>query len=142
MARLEKSYPSVKTSESQFLTDLRELLETQELDPTEQHRFMIVVSEAFTNALIHGNRWDPDKRVSVILDVNSDRLLADIIDQGEGSPDRIDSRPPPSLTSEGGRGIDLIKHFATDVRIERSGDEGLRVSITLDRVDSTNNQRV
>jgi len=138
MARLEKSYSSTRSSESEFLTDMRNLLADQHLDSTEHHRFMLVVSEAFTNALIHGNRWDSTKYVRVTLDVNSKRLLADIIDEGDGSPDRIDSRPSPSVTSEGGRGVDLMKHFASRVQIERLDDRGLRVSITLDRTETTN----
>ncbi|MFH1687327.1 MAG: ATP-binding protein [bacterium] len=142
MAIFEKTYASAISAESELMADLRCLLADHEVEAWLQHRFVLIVSEAFTNAVVHGNRGNPEKHIIVAVGINADRLTADIIDQGDGSPDRIEARPSTSSTAEGGRGIDLIKHFASRVKIDRPGDKGMRVSITLDRAKSKNQQRV
>ena len=44
------------------------------------------VSEACLNAIEHGNQLDADARVVVRLQVDADRLLVDVVDQGRGGP--------------------------------------------------------
>jgi serine/threonine-protein kinase RsbW len=44
------------------------------------------VSEACLNAIEHGNQLDADARVVIRLQVEDDRLLVDVYDQGRGGP--------------------------------------------------------
>lgn len=44
------------------------------------------VSEACLNAIEHGNQLDADARVVIRLQVDEDRLLVDVYDQGRGGP--------------------------------------------------------
>jgi serine/threonine-protein kinase RsbW len=44
------------------------------------------VSEACLNAIEHGNQLEADARVVIRLQVEDDRLLVDVYDQGRGGP--------------------------------------------------------
>jgi anti-sigma regulatory factor (Ser/Thr protein kinase) len=91
------------------------------------------VSEAFTNALVHGNKKDSSKTIKIILKLNQHEILADIIDEGQGGLGRVHSRNPIGLLDETGRGIDLIKHFATVAKFKEDETGGLVVTIKLER---------
>lgn len=90
-------------------------------------------SEAFTNALVHGNDSNPSKQVTIRLAVNENHLSADIIDEGAGGLARLRSRRPRGLLAEGGRGIDLIERFVDSVEYAEEPHGGLRVSLTMAR---------
>lgn len=129
MARYEFSYPSMTESEEQMLDDLGRALESAAISPQVQRGFILAVCEAFTNALLHGNGSNPDKIVSVGLEVNENGVTADITDEGKGGLERIRRRSQRGLLAEGGRGIDLIRHFADAVSFTETEKGGLTVTI-------------
>jgi len=93
----------------------------------------LAVSEAFTNAAIHGNRERSDKNVQVILRVMENEIVADIIDHGKGGVELIKAREPSTAMDEGGRGVDLIRHYADSSCFTETEDGGLKVSIVFNR---------
>ena len=133
MPSLEYNYPSLIESEEKMLDDVIEFLAVHEIDRDLQDRFLLAVSEAFTNALIHGNKYNPRKLIKVTLTVNEDFINADIADEGRGGVESIKGRRPSSSFSEGGRGVDLIEHCAHDVKFSETENGGLRVSLRFDR---------
>ncbi len=133
MAAYELTYPSILESEELMLDKLQALLEEHGVCDRERRDFMLAVSEAFTNALLHGNHCRPNKKIKVLIDINREVLCADVIDQGRGGADRVRKKPPSSLLSEGGRGIDLMCAYATDVRFVEDDKGDLTVSIRLER---------
>jgi anti-sigma regulatory factor (Ser/Thr protein kinase) len=126
-------YPSVSEAEETFYEDLRKALTASKIDPAISRRFMLALSEAFTNALVHGNQRDPNKLITVRLQVMEDELRADIIDQGNGGLARIARRPEPTDMSEGGRGVDLIRHFSPGAEFSEDEAGGLKVTIRMAR---------
>lgn len=100
-------------------------------DRTRLHRISIVLSEAITNACIHGNRLDREKSVTLTIRINESSLIADIIDQGTGGLQRIQNRLPSEQLAESGRGIDLIRHYAENAVFTAEENGGLRVSIAF-----------
>ncbi len=82
--------------------------------------------EALANAIIHGCKNDPTKKVQccVACDDSSGMLIV-VRDPGEGFDSA--SLPNPTLGqniySEQGRGIFLINQFMDEVRYERRGTE-------------------
>ena len=56
------------------------------------------------------------------------RLLP-IVDQGMGGLKRIESRRPSRELDEGGRGVDLIRHYADSCQFKETDDGGLQVTI-------------
>lgn len=95
--------------------------------------FLLAVSEAFNNAMVHGNGSDPSKQVTVRLDVKETAITADILDEGQGGLARLRARKPRGLLAEGGRGIDLIGHFADSVEYSQQDNGGLKVTIRIAR---------
>ncbi len=82
--------------------------------------------EALANAIVHGNRQDPRKKVRVCCACQADGgILIIVKDEGQGfDPARL---PSPlvgeSIYSEHGRGIYLINLLMDEVRFERGGTE-------------------
>ena len=124
-------YPSSPESSEQMLDDLNDLLDIREISPQEKYSFLLAISEAFTNAIIHGNRCNPEKSVKLTVSVNENELSADIEDEGQGGLKKINKRQPSEPFDESGRGIDLIEHYATAVGYSESSAGGLKVSIKV-----------
>ena len=61
MSKYEFSYSSVTSSEDHMLDDLEMILAENSVEIAAVRRFMLIVSEAFNNAMIHGNGMDPKK---------------------------------------------------------------------------------
>jgi serine/threonine-protein kinase RsbW len=82
------------------------------------HRIAMSVREAAVNAVLHGNAYDPKKKVSVSYETNGDKLVIRIADQGKGlNPESVpDPLAPENLLKQSGRGIFLIRAFMDEVR--------------------------
>jgi serine/threonine-protein kinase RsbW len=86
---------------------------------------MTCLNEAANNAIIHGNKLDPDKKVIVNADVNSKRAVWTITDEGEG----FDYNHLPDPTAEEnlekltGRGVFILKHLADQCIFNSRGNE-------------------
>ncbi len=139
MAVYQLSYPSIVASEEDMLEAVKKMLNDNGVTGAESHSFLLAVSEAFTNALIHGNKYDSDKTIEMTIEINSRCLSADIIDQGDGPIAGIRARTMPDTDSEGGRGIALIKHYASSLELVPMPGGGLKVSISLIRKEQSCN---
>lgn len=137
MATYEFHYASCLESEGRMLDQLEHALAREHVTPETWRPFMLAVSEAFTNALVHGNQSDPSKQVTIRLTVNENMLAADIIDEGTGGLARLKGRKPRGLLAEGGRGIDLIERFVDTVEYVEEPHGGLRVSLSMTRKKQT-----
>jgi serine/threonine-protein kinase RsbW len=126
------TYASVFASTETFLDDLSAFLSEQKLSQRERHHIMMAASEAFTNAVVHGNQCDPAKTVTVYVDINQGLLSADIVDQGHRGLDSVQARSAPDRLSESGRGIDLMRHYADHLEFSTAESGGLMVSIHFD----------
>ena len=101
--------------------------------PDERRHFFLVVSEAVTNAFLHGNKQNSSKMIDVIIWINNKRLRADIIDQGQGGLIKVDDKKDATSHSESGRGVDLMKHFCREARFEETSTGGLKVTLVVER---------
>lgn len=129
MTSYEFSYPSKLRSESRMLSDMLVMLGEHCIGDVVKRKFLVSISEAFTNALLHGNKLNPEKEVKIRIRVNKTEIAADIIDQGRGGLERIKKRQPTTALDEGGRGLDIISHYADEVRMEETPDGGLTILI-------------
>lgn len=82
----------------------------------------MAVREAAVNAVLHGNAYDPEKKVALEFERTSHDLVITIRDQGKGlDPASIpDPLAPDNLLKTSGRGIFLIRSFMDDVEIHPS----------------------
>ncbi len=84
---------------------------------------MIAVIESVNNAIIHGNKTDKTKNVSLSTSLLEEQIIFIISDEGEGfdHQDLPDPTAPENIEKVGGRGIFLIKHLADEVHFENNG---------------------
>ncbi|MHB1700749.1 MAG: ATP-binding protein [Acidobacteriaceae bacterium] len=82
---------------------------------------VMAVREAAVNAVLHGNSYDPVKKISASFETSGDALVIRIIDQGQGlDPDAIpDPLAPENILRGSGRGIFLIKAFMDEVHFRQ-----------------------
>ncbi len=99
-----------------------EVLGIQEgLGPDAAHFFSLALREALVNAIRHGNRGDPSRRVRVSFLCFSVRgkgkLVFTVGDEGSGfDPAKVpDPREPENLDRGGGRGVFYMHQFADRV---------------------------
>lgn len=132
------TYQTGPEAEGLMYDDVKAFLGHTGCDKRRGYYILLVVSEAFTNALVHGNQWDPQKSVEVRLGINNGVLTADILDEGKGDIERVNDRKPPELLAEGGRGVDLMEAYAENVTIRRRDDTGgLQVSMQFTLYDGS-----
>ena len=81
----------------------------------------MAVREAMINAVLHGNAYDPNKRVNLSLEQNDRELVVTISDEGRGlEPDEIpDPLAAENLMKQSGRGIFIIRAFMDEVRFRK-----------------------
>jgi serine/threonine-protein kinase RsbW len=82
----------------------------------------MAVREAAVNAVLHGNAYDPGKKVTLEFERTGRDLVITISDQGKGlDPAKIpDPLAPENLMKTSGRGIFLIRSFMDEVQIHPS----------------------
>jgi serine/threonine-protein kinase RsbW len=87
------------------------------LDEDGVHDLSVSVRECVVNALKHGNKLDPAKRVSVAFGLETGAIEVWIQDQGAGfNPDAVpDATSPENLLSTAGRGLFFMRAFMSEV---------------------------
>jgi len=82
----------------------------------------MAVREAAVNAVLHGNAYDPGKKVTLAFDQVDKDLTIVVRDQGKGLD--VDSIPDPlapeNLLKQSGRGIFLMRSLMDEVQIKAS----------------------
>lgn len=87
-------------------------------------RIMLALSEAVTNAIVHGNKEDASKSVTVRSHMTEEALLEiSVEDEGEGfDPEEIpDPLKEENLLNEGGRGVYLIEQYSDEMEFSKNG---------------------
>ena len=139
---------SESTVEAVFESDLGNVEAAEELvhrvcrslafDEEEQHKISMAVHESMINAIWHGNKNDPAKRVWVQFQIYSDRLEIHIRDEGTGFDISQVPHPlePENLLKVSGRGIFLIRSFMDDFQVRRPPGGGTEVTLVKRRQTS------
>jgi serine/threonine-protein kinase RsbW len=91
-------------------------------DDEEIMKISMAVREGAVNAVLHGNAYDPNKKVTLAFERTPDNLVIIIRDQGKGlEASKIpDPLAPENLLKTSGRGIFLIRSFMDEVEIHPS----------------------
>jgi serine/threonine-protein kinase RsbW len=91
-------------------------------DEDQVMQISMAVREAAVNAVLHGNAYDPEKKVKLDFERTSKELVITIRDQGKGLDlNKIpDPLAPENLLKTSGRGIFLIRSFMDEVQIHPS----------------------
>lgn len=80
---------------------------------------MIAVTEAVNNAITHGNKLNPDKKVKFLVRADDDKIYILVGDEGSGfDPSGIaDCLEPENLLKSSGRGVFIIRELMDNLII-------------------------
>ncbi len=104
------------------------------LSEEDRDSLAIAVTEIVNNAIIHGNRSNPAKKVTIVYLVTMDVLTIQIKDEGAGfdQASLADPRQPENLFKERGRGIFIVKSLMDDIVFEAT-DTGMQITLVKKR---------
>ncbi len=93
---------------------------------------LLAVTEATTNAIIHANKCDQSKMVTIDVKVNETKLVVKIKDEGEGFDPAVipDPTEPENLLNESGRGVYLMRVYMDNVEYNLT-PSGMEIILTL-----------
>lgn len=93
------------------------------LNEDDCYRLGLAVHEAVANAVIHGNRYAPDKRIHLRISARPDRVTATIRDEGEGFDSSSAADVPiTGNLSRSGRGLLLIRELVDELSARHHDD--------------------
>jgi serine/threonine-protein kinase RsbW len=124
--RCDRVIPSNMEAGRRILAELLRELESAGWSRRDIFAVHLAMEESLVNAIRHGNRLDPSKRVSIQCRMDSDLVRIEITDEGPGfDPNEIpDPTAADRLDVPGGRGLLLMRTFMS--RVEFS-DRGRRI---------------
>jgi len=75
---------------------------------------LISLTEAVNNAIVHGNKLDPNKNVQLVCKVENKTIIFQIEDEGPGFDyDNLpDPTAPENIEKPNGRGVFLMRNLA------------------------------
>ena len=125
MGRKEKltleSRPENISSIERFV---EEICDYYNINDTYFGNILIALTEAFKNALIHGNKSDASRKIQIIFESKPKGLSFTVSDEGAGyDPDVV---PDPldleiDVNSDTGRGLFLIRSLSDKVELNKEG---------------------
>ena len=106
------------------------------LDEDELMQVGMAIRESMVNAVVHGNRYNANKKVRFSVSTDAERLVVQVGDEGEGFdfnsiPDPL---APENLMRTSGRGIFLIRSFMDDFQLRRLESGGTEVTLVKNLV--------
>jgi serine/threonine-protein kinase RsbW len=110
-------------SVSQVEVLVNRIAEKYQLDKAVYGNLLISLTEAVSNAIIHGNRRDRTKKVRIGFVRQRHGLVVKVSDQGPGfDPHSLpDPTAPENIACCGGRGVFLMRELADECRFHDGG---------------------
>ena len=127
------SFPSVFSNISYSEKIIKELEKKLSISEEKYGNILLSLSEAINNAIVHGNKFDPKKSVTVAYKYNNGILKIEIKDQGEGfDPSQI-ANPTSAENIENlyGRGVYIIISLSDKVEFEYEKGQLVRIIFNI-----------
>ena len=83
----------------------------------------LILREALNNAVLHGNKGDPDLVIFVSLMLVGNWFHIRIEDQGDGFDWTRLIQAEPNPEEEHGRGLPIIMHYGEEVELNSKGNQ-------------------
>ena len=92
---------------------------------------LIAITEAVNNAIIHGNKSNPEKKIKIHVESEEPNIIFKISDEGPGFDfeNLADPTDPENIDKPNGRGVFLMRHLADEVEFF---DKGKVVELSFD----------
>lgn len=146
---LDQYYASSLESVDLAEAEILKVAEETGFDEDERHRIGMAVRECMVNAVVHGNRYNRNKKVHVNVSIETSgetsgegsgeasgrssgsRFTIRVTDQGEGF--EMQEVPDPlhdnNLLRQSGRGLFLMGAFMDDIKVRKVPLEGTEVTL-------------
>jgi len=100
---------------------LKQISKKLNIDDGTMYRLLVSCTEAVNNAIIHGNKSNPGKKVKIECIAQNKILTISVKDEGEGFNPKIlqDPREERNLLKENGRGVFLIRALMDEVKFRK-----------------------
>ena len=123
--RYATSFQSVSGAGDPFVDAVLRELERRAWSSKDLFAIQLALEEAIMNAVEHGNRRDPAKKVAVSAEISVERVLLSVRDEGVGFDESATPNPTldENLEIPTGRGLLLIRSFMTNVWRDSDGAE-------------------
>lgn len=110
---------------------LSDALSAYDLDDESRHWVDLAVREAVANAIKHGNRLEPDKRVEIDLELTDEEVVIRVRDQGEGfDPGSVtDPLAPENRLRPDGRGIFYMQKLMDEIDYDFQPGRGMELTL-------------
>jgi serine/threonine-protein kinase RsbW len=118
---LRRPVPANLQAVEEFIEAFRQRT-TLLLDPADSFTAELLLREALTNAVVHGCHTQQGKQVRCSVRLNGRRMLAVIADDGDGFDWRAPRCVSRTFASCSGRGIEILRKYATHVRYNDRGN--------------------
>ena len=117
------SFPSVADNIGLVEKLINEICNSYHVPEDHYGNILVAVTEAVNNAIQHGNKLDPGKKVNLSFLADESKLSFEVSDQGDGFnfSDLPDPTNPTNLEKPNGRGVFLMKHLADKVEFANNG---------------------
>jgi len=102
-----------------------------DLPINELEELKVAVSEAVSNAIIHGYRNNPDKFVTIELEASEEMIMIQVMDTGCGIPD-VKQAMQASFTTDPermGLGFIFMQSFMDKLSVESEVNQGTKVTM-------------
>ncbi len=117
------NFPSLMKNISYAENLVDEVSEKFDLSSEIYGNILVSLVEAVSNAVVHGNKLDPNKIVKIECEINDNAIFFSITDEGLGFD--FNNIPDPTLSENlektDGRGIFLMKHLSDEVVFREKG---------------------
>jgi serine/threonine-protein kinase RsbW len=102
------------------------------LNDDETSSLMLLLSEAVTNGIEHGNKFEPTKTIEIVIEVSEKSIISTVTDEGDGFDPKSTKDPlkEENLLIPGGRGIFLLEEMSDHVEYL---DNGRKVRFKINR---------
>lgn len=123
---LERTFPAIPEAAERALVDVLEALSECPCDCGDPDEIRLALREALNNAVRHGSRLNPRKRVQLRYRCDPRQgLWLMVRDEGAGfDPHRIpDPTQPENLERFSGRGLYMIRQLMDEVEFRAGGRE-------------------
>lgn len=116
--------PSVLDRLPTFVDRIADFIQGQGYFTADRFNLVLVLKEALTNAVEHGNQFDQAKKVHCLVQLSTKQLLIRIRDEGSGfEVPKVFSKQNKDLYRERGRGLIIISEYSDKVEFNDRGNE-------------------
>jgi len=94
-------------------------------------RIQMAIEEAVVNAIEHGNKKDPNKKIRLVFDVTPEKAVMEISDEGAGFDHRNVADPTTEdlVDKPRGRGVMLMRELMDEVIFNEVGNHVVMIKM-------------